>query len=155
MRVIDEEGDQIGVISVYKAISIAEEKGLDLVEVSPLSKPPVCKIMDHGKYLYEKKKKEHEAKKKQKHIQVKEVKFRPKTDEHDYQFKKKHIIRFLGEGNKVKVSVIFRGRERVHPEIGEKILNRIIFEVQEHGIAETRPKFEGYYMMMVMAPKPK
>ncbi len=140
---------------VPKAISIAEEKGLDLVEVSPLSKPPVCKIMNHGKYLYEKKKKEHEAKKKQKLIHVKEVKFRPKTDEHDYQFKKKHILRFLGEGNKVKVSVIFRGRERVHPDIGKKILDRIIFEIKDNGIVETSPKFEGYMMTMVMAPKPK
>jgi translation initiation factor IF-3 len=111
--------------------------------------------MDHGKYLYEKKKKEHEAKKKQKQIHVKEVKFRPKTDEHDYQFKKKHIMRFLGEGNKVKVTVLFRGRERVHPEIGERILERITFELQELGIVEASPKFEGHMMIMVMAPKPK
>lgn len=152
---IDNEGNQIGIIPAREALAIAEEKGLDLVEVSPHSKPPVCKIMNHGKYLYEKKKKEHEAKKKQKHIQVKEVKFRPKTDEHDYQFKKKHIMRFLGEGNKVKVSVLFRGRERVHPEIGKKILERITFELQEQGIVESAPKFEGHIMTMVMAPKPK
>ncbi len=128
---------------------------MDLVEVSPYSKPPVCKIMNHGKFLYEKKKKEHEAKKKQKQIQVKEVKFRPKIDEHDYQFKKKHIMRFLGEGNKVKVTVLFRGRERIHPEIGKKILERITFELQELGIVEASPKFEGHIMTMVLAPKPK
>ncbi len=125
------------------------------MEVSPYSKPPVCKIMNHGKYLYEKKKKEHEAKKKQKQIQVKEVKFRPKTDEHDYQFKKKHIMRFLGEGNKVKVTVLFRGRERVHPEFGEKTLERITQELQELGIVESAPKFEGHMMTMILAPKPK
>ncbi len=138
-----------------KALTIADERGLDLVEISPTSKPPVCKIMNHGKYMYEKKKKDHEAKKKQKHIQVKEVKFRPKTDEHDYQFKKKHIIRFFGDGDKVKISVIFRGREIIHPDIGRRILDRLISELQNEGIVESPPRHEGPIMTMVMGPKQK
>ncbi|MEW5806301.1 MAG: translation initiation factor IF-3 [Acidobacteriota bacterium] len=155
VRVIDENGAQVGIMPVSKALAIAEERGLDLVEVSPLSKPPVCKIMNHGKFLYEKKKKEHEAKRKQRHIHVKEIKFRPKTDEHDFQFKKKHIQRFLSDGDKVKISILFRGREIIHPEIGKAILDRLISELQEEGIVEMSPRLEGPFMMMIMAPRPK
>lgn len=140
---------------VMKALALAEEKGLDLVEIAPASKPPVCKIMNHGKYMYEKKKKDHEAKKKQKHIQVKEVKFRPKTDEHDYQFKKNHIKRFFGDGDKVKVCVVFRGREIIHPDIGKSILERLVSELQEEGVVEVSPRLEGNMMTMFMTPKPK
>ncbi len=153
IRVIDEEGEQLGVMSPYQALKLAEEKGLDLVEVAPTAKPPVCRIMDYGKYLYQQSKKAHEAKKHQKTIQVKEVKFRPKIDEHDFEFKKNHVIRFLKEENKVKATVMFRGREVTHADIGIEILKKLRAEVDELANVEKEPKLEGYTMTMILAPK--
>src|SRR5262245_7513852 len=136
-----------------QALKIAEERGLDLVEVAPTATPPVCRIMDYGKYLYQMNKKLHEAKKHQKNITVKEVKFRPNTDEHDYEFKKNHIIRFLKQGDKVKASVFFRGREIVHQGIGRALLDRLVEEVAEVGSVEARPKLEGPNLIAIFAPK--
>lgn len=150
---IDEEGEQLGVMPPYQAVRLAEDKGLDLVEVAPTAKPPVCRIMDYGKYLYQQSKKAQEAKKHQKTIQVKEVKFRPKIDEHDYEFKKNHVIRFLKDENKVKATVMFRGREVTHSEIGVEILNRLRDEVEELAAVEKHPKLEGYTMTMILAPR--
>ncbi len=150
---IDEEGEQLGVMAPYQALRLAEEKGLDLVEVAPTARPPVCRIMDYGKYLYQQSKKAQEAKKHQKTIQVKEVKFRPKIDEHDFEFKKNHVLRFLKEENKVKATVMFRGREVTHADIGVEILNRLRGEVEELASVEKEPKLEGYTMTMILAPK--
>lgn len=150
---IDEAGAQLGVMDPRQALSMAEERGLDLVEVAPTAQPPVCRIMDYGKYLYQQNKKAQEAKKHQKIIQIKEVKFRPKIDEHDYEFKKKHIIRFLEEQNKVKATVMFRGREVTHAEIGEQILQRLQSEIGEMAGIERPPKLEGYSMTMILTPK--
>ena len=132
---------------------MAQERELDLVEVAPNSVPPVCRIMDYGKYKFEQSKKAHEAKKKQKVIHIKEVKFRPKTDEHDYQFKKNHVIRFLKEGKKVKISVRFRGREIVHLEYGRRILDRIREEIGADLIVEQEPRKDGRFLDMVVAPR--
>jgi len=137
-----------------QAIKIAEERGLDLVEIAPTAAPPVCKIMDYGKYLYQQNKKLHEAKKHQKNITVKEVKFRPNTDEHDYEFKKNNIIRFLQHGDKVKAAVFFRGREIVHQGIGRALLDRLVEELAEIGAVEARPKMEGPNLIAIFAPKP-
>ena len=131
---IDEDGSQLGVMKTGEALGLAEERVLDLVEVAPTAQPPVCRIMDIGKYRYEQRKRAQEAKKNQKIIQVKEVKFRPKIDEHDFQFKKKHIVRFMKDENKVKATVMFRGREVTHAEIGEQILRRLMEELE--GIAD-------------------
>ncbi len=150
---IDEEGTQLGVMTPGAAIGIAEERGLDLVEVAPNGKPPVCRIMDYGKYRYQMKRKAHEARKHQKSITVKEVKFRPNTDEHDYEFKKNHIIRFLNQGDKVKANVWFRGREIVHKEIGRALIQRLIEELEEVGTVENRPKMEGNNLVAIFAPK--
>ena len=136
-----------------QALRIAEERGLDLVEVAPTANPPVCRIMDYGKYLYQMSKKLHEAKKHQKSITVKEVKFRPNTDEHDYEFKKNHIIRFLKQGDKVKAAVFFRGREIVHQSIGRALLDRLVEELSEIGAVEARPKMEGPNLIAIFAPK--
>src|SRR5438128_1959348 len=137
-----------------QALKIAEERGLDLVEVAPTATPPVCRIMDYGKYLYQMSKKLHEAKKHQKNINVKEVKFRPNTDEHDYEFKKNHIVRFLKQGDKVKAAVFFRGREIVHQSIGRALLDRLVEEIAEIGAVEARPKMEGPNLIAIFAPKP-
>ena len=134
---------------------MAKEQELDLVEVAPNSSPPVCRIMDYGKFKFQKSKKAHEAKKKQKVIHVKEVKFRPKTDEHDYQFKKNHVLRFLSEGKKVKISVRFRGREIVHLEYGRRILDRLKEEIGNGMIVEQEPRKEGRFLDMVIAPRAK
>ncbi len=150
---IDEEGGQLGIMEPDRAMSLAREKGLDLVEVAPTAKPPVCRIMDYGKFMYQQSKKAQEAKKHQKTIQVKEVKFRPKIDEHDYEFKKKHIIRFIKEDNKVKATVMFRGREVTHSEIGEQILRRLKEELGEVVNVEKEPKLEGYTMTMILVPR--
>ena len=150
---IDEEGTQLGVMTPGAAIGIAEERGLDLVEVAPNGKPPVCRIMDYGKYRYQMKRKAHEARKHQKSITVKEVKFRPNTDEHDYEFKKNHIIRFLNQGDKVKANVWFRGREIVHKEIGRALIQRLVEELEEVGTVENRPKMEGNNLVVIFAPK--
>jgi translation initiation factor IF-3 len=139
-------------MSPEAAISIAEGKGLDLVEVAPNGTPPVCRIMDYGKYRYQMKRKAHEARKHQKSITVKEVKFRPNTDEHDYEFKKNHIIRFLKQGDKVKANVWFRGREIVHKGIGRALIERLIEELEEIGSLETQPKMEGSNLVAIFAP---
>jgi translation initiation factor IF-3 len=146
------DGEQEGIVPIAKALEIAEEAGLDLVEVAPTSKPPVCRIMDFGKYKFEQSKKQHEAKKKQKQIQVKEVKFRPGTDEGDYQVKLRNLIRFLSEGDKTKVTLRFRGREMAHQELGAKLLQRVESDLTEYGSVEQRPKMEGRQMIMVIAP---
>ncbi|MGE0361850.1 MAG: translation initiation factor IF-3 [Vicinamibacterales bacterium] len=153
IRVIDETGQQLGIMPPPQALTIARSKGLDLVEISPTAVPPVCRIMDYGKYQYQEAKRTREAKKHQKVIEVKEIKFRPKVDEHDYQFKKKHIERFLEEGDKVKATVFFRGREMAHPEIGHRILQRLIEELAEVAIPETMPRQEGNQMHTILSQK--
>jgi translation initiation factor IF-3 len=135
------------------ALRIADERGLDLVEVAPTARPPVCRVMDYGKYLYQQSKKAQEARKHQKTTHVKEVKFRPKIDQHDYEFKKNHVIRFLKDENKVKAMVLFRGREVTHPEIGREILAQLEKEVSELAEVERSPRLEGYTMTMVLAPR--
>jgi translation initiation factor IF-3 len=137
-----------------QALVIAKQKGLDLVEISPTAVPPVCRIMDFGKYQYQEQKRAREAKKHQKVIDVKEIKFRPKVDEHDYQFKKKHIERFLADGDKVKATIFFRGREMAHPEIGRRILDRLTDELADVAIAETSPRQEGNQMHTILTKKP-
>jgi translation initiation factor IF-3 len=151
--VIDDEGKQLGIMPSFEALKIARERSLDLVEISPQAQPPVCKIMDYGKYIYELNKKAHDARKHQKQIQLKEVKFRPQTDDHDYDFKKNHIIEFLNSGDKVKASVRFRGREMAHKEIGRRLLDRLVIDVAEAGIVEFMPRFEGPNLFLVLAPK--
>jgi len=151
--VIDEDGSQIGILPPYEALKIAKEKDLDLVEISPTAQPPVCRIMNYGKYLYQLNKKTHEAKKHQKVIQVKEIKFRPMTDEHDYLFKKNNIIRFLQDGDKAKASVMFRGREMAHKEIGRQLIGRLIEDLSEVGVVEGFPKMEGSNMFVIFSPK--
>lgn len=150
---IDETGQQLGIMPPPQALTIARSKGLDLVEISPTAVPPVCRIMDYGKYQYQEAKRSREAKKHQKVIEVKEIKFRPKVDEHDYQFKKKHIERFLEEGDKVKATVFFRGREMAHPEIGQRILMRLIDDLAELAMPETMPRQEGNQMHTILSQK--
>ena len=150
---IDHNGKKVGVVPVKEALKIAEEAGLDLVEVAPNSKPPVCRVLDFGKYMYELRKKEHEAKKKQKQIQVKVVKFRPKIGEHDYQVKLKHIRKFIEEGNKVKVVVFLRGRERAKPELAHKIINRVIEDTVEIAEPDKNPKAERATVFVSLMPK--
>ena len=150
---IDEDGSQIGILPPFEALKIAKEKDLDLVEISPTAQPPVCRIMNYGKYLYQLNKKAHEARKHQKVIQVKEIKFRPMTDEHDYVFKKNNIIRFLQEGDKAKASVMFRGREMAHKEIGRQLIGRLIEDLGEVGVVEGFPKMEGSNMFVIFSPK--
>ena len=147
------DGEQLGVLSREEALAKAEELDLDLVEVAPNADPPVCKLMDYGKFRYQQQKRAHEAKKKQTVIQVKEVKVRPKIDEHDYQFKLKHVKRFLEGGDKAKVSVVFRGREIVHRDLGRKLLDRFIEETKDIGEIESMPKMEGRNMTMILAAK--
>jgi translation initiation factor IF-3 len=151
--VITDSGEQLGIMPPYQAIKIAREQSLDLVEISPTAVPPVCKIMDYGKYIYQTNKRAHEAKKNQRNIILKEVKFRPNTDEHDYEFKKNNAVRFLKEGDKVKAVVEFRGREISHSEIGRKMLERLIEDVGEAGIVEFRPRMEGRFLLAIFAPK--
>jgi translation initiation factor IF-3 len=152
IRVIDGEGEQLGVMATEKALKLAEEQGLDLVEVSPTARPPVCRIMDFGKYKYEMSKKQKESKKKQHTIQVKEVKLRPKTEEHDYQFKKRHAEEFLGKNHKVKITLMFRGREMDHKELGAKMLKRMEEDLAHVGEVERPARFEGRIMVMYMTP---
>jgi len=153
VRLIDAEGNQAGVVSVREALAKAQEAALDLVEIAPTAKPPVCRIMDYGKFLFEQNKKRHAAKKKQKQIQVKEIKFRPGTDEGDYQVKLRNLIRFLEEGDKAKITLRFRGRELAHQEIGMQLLKRVETDLAEHGVVEQFPKMEGRQMIMVLSPK--
>ncbi len=152
---IDEEGEQVGIVSLEEAKNRAEEADMDLVEVSPTAKPPVCRIMDYGKYLFEENKKRHAAKKKQKQIQIKEVKFRPGTEEGDYQVKLRNLTRFLKGGDKTKVTLRFRGREMAHQELGLKLLKRVEKDLEELGTVEQFPRMEGRQMLMVIAPKKK
>ena len=153
VRVIDAEGKQIGILPPFEALKMAREKNLDLVEVSPTAQPPVCRIMDFGKYLYEQEKKERAAKKHQKIITVKEVKFRINVDEHDYEFKKNHVLRFLEDGDKVKATIFFRGREMTHTNLGREILDRLIKDIGDKGVVEFRPRMEGNTLHAILAPK--
>jgi translation initiation factor IF-3 len=153
VRLVGLEGEQLGVVSLAYANSLAEEKEVDLVEIAPTAQPPVCRLMDYGKYKYRESKKRHEAKLKQRQIQVKEVKFRPGTDEGDYQIKLRNLIRFLEEGDKTKVTLRFRGREMAHQEFGVRLLERIKSELEPYGTIEQFPKMEGRQMIMVLSPK--
>jgi len=153
VRLIDEGGEQVGIVPTDEARSLARERGLDLVEVAPNSRPPVCRIMDYGKYKYEQARKAKEAKKKQHQITVKELKLRPKIEEHDFGFKMRHARRFLEDGDKVKFTLRFRGREMTHPELGARVLERIKEELSELGSVETDVKMEGRQMTMLIAPR--
>jgi translation initiation factor IF-3 len=152
IRVIDADGNQLGVIAPYDALKRAREQNLDLVEISPNAVPPVCRIMDYGKFLYEQEKKDRAAKKNQKQIVLKEVKFSVNVDEHDYVTKRNHVLRFLGEGDKVKASLRFRGREMAHQNLGREVLDRLVKEVGDKGIVEFRPRMEGNTMHVILAP---
>jgi translation initiation factor IF-3 len=153
IRLIEDDGEQGGIVSLTDALAKAEAAGLDLVEVAPNSDPPVCRIMDYGKYKYQQSKKAQESKKKSTVIQVKEVKIRPKTEEHDYQFKLRNVIKFLNESNKVKVSLMFRGREIAHARLARGLLERIAKDVADIGTVEQMPKLEGRNMTMMLGPK--
>lgn len=155
VRLISGEGEQLGVVSLKEALSMAEEKDVDLVEISPTAKPPVCKLMDFGKYKYEQSKKRDEAKKKQKQVQIKEIKFRPGTDEGDYNIKMRNVKRFLEDGDKVKITLRFRGREMAHQEFGAQLLERVKADLEELAAVESFPKMEGRQMVMMVAPKKK
>lgn len=155
IRLISSDGQQLGIFHLSEALRRAEEEGLDLVEVAPNAAPPVCRIMDYGKYKYQKQKRDHEARKKQTVIQLKEVKLRPKIKEHDLETKVKHIRRFLESGNKVKVSVNFRWREIAHPEFGDEVLARVKKMVEDVGQVESESKMESRTMLLVLAPKTK
>jgi translation initiation factor IF-3 len=152
IRVIDENGEQLGILAPHDALKLARERGLDLVEISPNAVPPVCRIQDYGKFLYEKDKSERAARKKQKVITIKEVKFSVTVDEHDYQTKKNQSIRFLTEGDKVKASLRFKGRQMAHRDLGYKIINRLIMDVSEVGIVEFHPRMEGTTLHAILAP---
>ncbi len=149
------EGEPIGIVSLQQALAKAEEADLDLVEIAPTAKPPVCRMMDYGKFKYAESKKQHEAKLKQKQVQVKEVKFRPGTDDGDYNVKLRNLIRFLGDGDKAKITLRFRGREITHQELGLALLKRVEADLAEHAIVEQFPKMEGRQMVMVLAPHKK
>jgi translation initiation factor IF-3 len=151
--VIDDEGQQVGVMPPFEALKMARSKNLDLVEISPTANPPVCRIMDFGKFLYQQEKKEREAKKHQKTIVVKEVKFRINVDDHDYETKKNHVLRFLDEGDKVKATIFFRGREMTRTGLGREILERLIKDIGDQGIVEFRPRQEGNTLHLILAPK--
>jgi translation initiation factor IF-3 len=155
VRLIGATGNQVGVVSILEARRMAFDAELDLVEISPTADPPVCRVMDFGKYRFDLNKKQHAARKKQKQIQVKEIKFRPGTGEGDYQVKMRNVIRFLADGDKVKITVRFRGREMSHKELGMDLLKRVETDLQEHGVIEQTAKLEGRQMMMVLAPKKK
>ena len=149
------EGEQLGIVSLRAALQMAEEAGVDLVEIAPTAKPPVCRIMDYGKFKYQEQKRAHEAKLKQKQVQVKEIKLRPGTDENDYQIKLRNMTRFLEEGDKVKVTLRFRGREMAHQEFGMRQLERIKADLDEVGAVEQMPKMEGRQMIMIIGPAKK
>jgi translation initiation factor IF-3 len=149
------EGEQLGIVAIRQALTLAEEAGVDLVEIAPMASPPVCKIMDFGKFKYQEAKRAHEAKLKQKQVQVKEIKFRPGTDENDYQIKLRNVIKFLGEGDKAKITLRFRGREMAHQEIGMRVLERIKVDLEQQALVEQFPKMEGRQLIMVLAPSKK
>lgn len=155
VRLIGADGNQIGIVDTREALSLAEEAGLDLVEIVPNADPPVCRLMDFGRFLFEQKKKKNEAKKKQKQVQIKEIKFRPGTDEGDYQVKLRNLTRFLNEGDKAKVTMRFRGREHVHRELGLELLRRVESDLAEISIVEQQPQMEGRQMVMILGPKKK
>ncbi|MCY1022976.1 translation initiation factor IF-3 [Pyxidicoccus sp. MSG2] len=155
VRVVGSGGEQLGVLPIEAALERAQSEGMDLVEVNPMAKPPVCKIMDYGKFKYEEKKKASEAKKKQVVVHLKEVKLRPKTEEHDYEFKVRNVRRFLEEGNKAKVTIMFRGREITHKELGGAILEDVTKDLKEVAVVEQAPRMEGRQMFMILAPNPK
>ncbi|MGI9104569.1 MAG: translation initiation factor IF-3 [Terriglobales bacterium] len=155
VRVIDDEGQQVGIMPPYEALKMAREKSLDLVEISPTAQPPVVRIMDFGKFLYQKEKQEREAKKHQKVITVKEVKFRINVDEHDYQTKKNHALRFLEDGDKVKATIFFRGREMTRQSLGRQILDRLITDIGDKAVVEFRPRQEGNTLHLILAPTKK
>ena len=153
LRVISDEGAQLGILSIDEALKVAREAGLDLVEVAPEAEPPVCRVMDFGRYKYQQSKKVAESRKKSSVIEIKEVKFRPKTGEHDYQFKLRNIQKFLAEKNKVKVSLMFRGREIAHADLGLALLEKVLQDIGESGQPEQMPKLEGRNMIMILGPK--
>jgi translation initiation factor IF-3 len=153
IRLIGAEGENLGVVTPQRAMELAEQAGLDLVEISPNAAPPVCKIMDFGKYKYEQQKREAEARKKQKIIEIKEIKFRPGTDTHDYDVKMRNVLKFLENGDKVKITLRFRGREMAHQELGLELLNRVADDVKEVAKVENMPKLEGRQMVMMIAPR--
>ncbi|MBJ6799046.1 translation initiation factor IF-3 [Geomonas propionica] len=155
VRVVGADSEQLGILPLREALALAESLQLDLVEVSPTAAPPVCRIMDYGKFKYQQAKKLAEAKKKQVQVELKEVKLRPKTDTHDLEFKVKHVRRFLEEGNKAKITVVFRGREITHQELGMAALEKVAAELADIGIVEVRQKMEGRSMFMIVAPKVK
>ena len=155
VRVVGPAGEQLGVLTIEAALEKANEFGMDLVEVNPMAKPPVCKIMDYGRFKYEEKKRASEAKKKQVVVHLKEVKMRPKTEEHDYEFKVRNVKRFLEEGNKARITIMFRGREITHKELGQTLLEDVIKDVKEVGVVEQVPRMEGRQMFMILAPNPK
>jgi len=153
IRVLDDDGNQLGIMQPFEAMKLARERNLDLVEISPTAQPPVCRIMDYGKYLYQQEKKEREAKKHQTKITVKEVKFRINVDDHDYETKKNHVLRFLEEGDKVKATIFFRGREMTRTMLGRQILERLLKDVEGQSIVEFRPRQEGNTLHAILAPK--
>ncbi|HWV17818.1 MAG TPA: translation initiation factor IF-3 [Rhodocyclaceae bacterium] len=155
VRLVGPESEQLGIMSLRAALAMAEEAELDLVEIAPLAKPPVCRIMDFGKFKYQEAKRQHEAKLKQKQVQVKEIKFRPGTDENDYQIKMRNLVKFLNEGDKAKITLRFRGREMAHQEIGMRQLERVKADLDEIAIVEQFPKMEGRQLVMMLAPKKK
>ncbi|HEX5745787.1 MAG TPA: translation initiation factor IF-3 [Archangium sp.] len=155
VRVVGPEGEQLGVLPIEAALDRAQSAGMDLVEVNPMAKPPVCKIMDYGKFKYEEKKRASEAKKKQVVVHLKEIKLRPKTEEHDYEFKVRNVRRFLEEGNKAKVTIMFRGREITHKELGSAILDDVVKDLKDVAVVEQMPRLEGRQMFMIIAPNPK
>ena len=155
VRVIDPAGEQVGILPVERALEMAEEQGLDLVEVAPLARPPVCRIMDYGKFRYEEQRQAREARKKQHHVQLKEVKMRPGIEDHDFDFKVRHARKFLQDGNKVKLTMMFRGRQMAHPEYGRQVLDRVFREVEDVAKVESNPMLEGRSMVMVLAPLAK
>lgn len=149
------DGEQLGIVPIRQALALAEEAGVDLVEIAPTAQPPVCKIMDIGKFKYQEAKRAHEAKLKQKQVQVKEVKFRPGTDENDYQIKLRNVTKFLSDGDKAKITLRFRGREMAHQEIGMRMLERIKVDLEQQALVEQWPKMEGRQLIMVLAPSKK
>jgi translation initiation factor IF-3 len=153
VRVIDDAGNQLGVMTLFDAMKAAREAGLDVVEISPNAVPPVCKLVDYGKFLYEQSKKAHEAKKHQKSSHIKEVKFRPSTAEHDYQVRKNQIIRFLGDGYKVKAMIFHRGREMAHQDVGRAKMNRLLMDITDHAQVEFGPRMEANILLALLAPK--
>jgi len=155
VRLIGADGEQVGIVPIREALAAAEEAAMDLVEIVPTADPPVCRIMNFGKFVFEQKKQRAAAKKKQKQVQIKEVKFRPGTDEGDYQVKLRNLVRFLEEGDKAKVTVRFRGREHAHRELGLAVLERVTNDLAEHGQVEQKPEMEGRQMVMVLTPKKK